>query len=264
MRTNVISLVNREFIKNQIKKGKRLGGRAIDEYRDLKIIVNPIGTAEGSAYVSLGNTKVLVGVKIGTDKPFPDTPDKGILITNAELRAIASPTFELGPPNMETIELARVVDRGLREGGLLDLEKLCIVPGEKVRIIFVDIHVLDFDGNLFDAASFAAVAALFNAKVPSYEGSEPYALPTKNIPVSCTVVKIDDKIVLDPCLEEETIADARLTVVMDENMARRAMQKGLSGKFTVEEVRETMKMMAKKSKELREIIKGGEKYEPKD
>ena len=264
MRTNVISLVNREFIKNQIKKGKRLGGRAIDEYRDLKIIVNPIGTAEGSAYVSLGNTKVLVGVKIGTDKPFPDTPDKGILITNAELRAIASPTFELGPPNMETIELARVVDRGLRESGLLDLEKLCMVPGEKVRIIFVDIHVLDFDGNLFDAASFAAVAALFNAKVPSYEGSEPYALPTKNIPVSCTVVKIDDKIVLDPCLEEETIADARLTVVMDENMARRAMQKGLSGKFTVEEVRETMKMMAKKSKELREIIKGGEKYEPKD
>ena len=264
MRTNVISLVNREFIKNQIKKGKRLGGRAIDEYRELKIIVNPIGTAEGSAYVSLGNTKVLVGVKIGTDKPFPDTPDKGILITNAELRAIASPTFELGPPNMETIELARVVDRGLRESGLLDLEKLCMVPGEKVRIIFVDIHVLDYDGNLFDAASFAAVAALFNAKVPSYEGSEPYVLPTKNIPVSCTAVKIDDKIVLDPCLEEETIADARLTVVMDENMARRAIQKGLSGKFTVEEVRETMKMMAGKSKELREIIKGGEKYEPKD
>ena len=264
MRTDIISSVNKEFIKNQLKKGKRLDERGLDAYRKIGILVNPIGTAEGSAYVTLGNTKVLVGVKLGVDKPFSDTPDKGILITNVEQRPIASPTFELGPPNAKSIELARVVDRGLRESEMIDLEKLCMVPGEKVWIVFVDIHVLDYDGNLFDASSFGAVAALINARIPSYEGAEPYDLPTSGVPVSCTAVKIDGNVVLDPCSEEEKIADAKLTVVMDENLAMRAMQKGLSGKFTIEEIRKTIDMMSGKSRELREIIVGGEKYEQKN
>jgi RNase PH-related exoribonuclease len=89
-------------------------------------------------------------------------------------------------------------------------------------------------------------------------------LPTRGVPVSCTAVKINGNVVLDPCSEEEKIADARLTVVMDENLAMRAMQKGLSGKFTIEEIRKTIDVMSRKSRELREIIVGGEKYEQKN
>ncbi|MEK7831904.1 MAG: hypothetical protein AAB401_12500, partial [Acidobacteriota bacterium] len=46
------------------------------------------------------------------------------------------------------IELARVVDRGLRESHCIDLDKLVIKPGEKVFTVFVDIHILDHQGNL--------------------------------------------------------------------------------------------------------------------
>ncbi len=48
-------------------------------------------------------------------------------------------------------------------------------------------------------------------------------------PISCTSVKFNDVIVLDPSLDEEEIAEARLTVAIDKNGDIRAMQKGLNG-----------------------------------
>jgi len=261
---DVISAVNRDFIKAQLKNGKRIDGRGFDDIRPIKITLSPIGTAEGSAFVSLGNTKILVGVKLAVDKPFADTPDEGILITNAELRPAASPTFEPGPPNPSAIEFARVVDRGIRESGIIDLKKLCIADGEKVWVVFVDLHVLDYDGNLFDAGSYGAVAALLHARVPSNEGSEPFDMPIKCLPVSSTFVKIDGSILLDPGLEEEQVAEARLTVVLDEGSSIRAMQKGLDGGFKREEIKSMIERASKKSVEVREIIKGGVVYGQKD
>ena len=56
------------------------------------------------------------------------------------------------------IELSRVVDRGIRESGCIDMESLCIVPGEKVWGVMIDIHVLSDQGNIFDACGLAAIA----------------------------------------------------------------------------------------------------------
>ncbi|MDY6986009.1 MAG: exosome complex protein Rrp42 [Candidatus Thermoplasmatota archaeon] len=251
---DIISLVNRDFIKAQLKEGKRIDGRGFDDVRDLEITTGLIGTAEGSALVKLGNTKILVGVKLAVDKPFPDTPDEGILITNAELRPAASPTFEQGPPNPEAIEFARVVDRGIREGQTVDLKKLCITEGEKVWIVFLDIHVLDYDGNLFDAGNYGAVSALLNAKVPEHEGRESFDMPVLHTPVSCTFAKIDDSLLIDPGLEEESVADARLTVVLDEEKSIRAMQKGLEGSFKRDEIKEMIDRASRKSEEIRKKI----------
>ena len=141
----------------------------------------------------IGNTDVLVGVKMEVGQPFADTPDKGVLTTNAELIPMASPTFESGPPDENAIELARVVDRGIRESEMIDLQKLCIKKGEEVWINFVDIYVLDYDGNLFDACFLGAMAALKSAVVPAAENEkgEDYPMPIKRIPISCTAVKIE-------------------------------------------------------------------------
>ena len=84
-----------------------------------------------------------------------------------ELIPLASPDFESGPPREKAIELARVVDRGIRESETIDMAKLCITPEEKVWIVFIDVHVLDYDGNLFDACSLAASAALGCTIVPN-------------------------------------------------------------------------------------------------
>src|SRR5439155_827010 len=139
--------------------GQRVDGRVLDEPRKVAIQRSFVKTAEGSARVKLGNTDILVGIKMSVGEPYPDTPNTGVLSTSVELIPMASPTFEAGPPRPDAIELARVVDRGIRESKMVNMERLCITPKEKVWILFIDIHVLDYDGNLFDACSYAAVAS---------------------------------------------------------------------------------------------------------
>ncbi|HOP09330.1 MAG TPA: exosome complex protein Rrp42 [Candidatus Methanofastidiosa archaeon] len=256
---DAIANIKREYINNLAIEGKRLDERAPDEYRELKIIPNYIKKAEGSAYVELGATKVIVGVKYDVGTPFPDIPNEGVMTTSAELPPLASPEFESGPPGEDAIELARVVDRGIRESKALDTGKLCIVPGELVRIVFVDIQVLDDGGNLLDACGIGAITALKCAKMPIYnaEGNptdEIESLPLRKVPVTCTIAKIGGKLLVDPQKDEEKIMASRITVSTDEDGNVVAMQKGIDGSFKLEEVMEAVRLAKIKGQENREKI----------
>ena len=238
MAKDVIADLKRDYISKLLAKGARADGRKFDEARPLKVETNFIGSAEGSARVTLGTTQVVVGVKLISGAPFPDTPNSGVLTTNAELIPMASETFEGGPPDQESIEVARVIDRGIREGHAVDMNKLVIEAGKEVWIMFVDVHVLDYDGNLFDAANIGANAAFKTAIVPAKRAGkgEDFPLPVLHQPISVTAVKVDGKILVDPTHDEERVADARLTVATIETGNLCAMQKGLDGAFTHDEV----------------------------
>jgi exosome complex component RRP42 len=258
---DVIAEVRRDYIVDLLKAGKRVDGRGLDDYREITIEKGVSEKAEGSSLVKIGNTQVMTGIKLILGEPFSDMPDSGVLTTNAELRPLASPTFEKGPPGEDTIEVARVVDRGIRESNAIDLDKLCIVPGEKVWIVFIDMHVLDHDGNLFDAGTLGAISALLDARIPKIEDDrviyderkEP--LPVLNKPIETTYAKIGDSIVLDPSLDEELVMDARLTVATDQKGNICAMQKGGGkGTFTQEEILDIVKRSKEKAKELRKLL----------
>jgi len=252
----IMSEIKKGHIHKLLSTGKRVDGRALDEYRPISIETNYIGSAQGSARVRLGNTDVLVGGKMEVGSPFADTPDRGVLTTNTELIPLASPTFEAGPPDADAIELARVIDRGIRESEMIDLKKLCIKSGEEVWINFLDIYVLDYDGNLFDASFLGAIAALKTTIVPAKENDrgEDYPMPISHLPIQTTAVKIENSILFDPTLDEEKVADARLTVTTDENGDLRAMQKGLAGAFTLDEVKQVIDASLRMSKDLRNIV----------
>ena len=256
MARSIVSEIKRDHIHKLIADGRRVDGRAWDQFREISIQTNVVETAEGSSRVKIGNTEVIVGVKMSVGEPFSDTPNKGVLSTNAELIPMASPNFESGPPDENSIELARVVDRGIRESQMIDLEKLCIEPGKKVWINFVDIYVLDFDGNLFDACSLGAVAAIRSAIVPAAANGlgEDYPMPVTCTPVSVTAVQIENSILVDPTLDEEKVAAARLTVTTDDNGDLRAMQKGLSGALTLEQVKTAIETSRRLGIEIRKLI----------
>ncbi|MDD3492441.1 MAG: exosome complex protein Rrp42 [Candidatus Thermoplasmatota archaeon] len=253
-----ISSIKKDYLYRLAKQGKRPDGRATSEYRPITIERGVVNMAEGSAMVSIGNTTVLAGIKMDLGEPYPDTPNKGALSTAAELIPLASPDFESGPPREDAIELARVVDRGIRESGTINLEDLCIEPGEKVWVVFIDIHILDYDGNLFDACSLAASAALLDAQIPNerFEMGENRPLPVQDPPISCTFVKYNGTIVVDPSLEEDEVAEARYTVAIDKNGDIRAMQKGLSGSFTVDEIRQSIATARQMAPTIRKILEG--------
>lgn len=241
-------------------EGKRIDGRGLDEYRPISLTPGFVTTADGSALARIGETAVLCGVKLEPGKPFPDTPNAGVLTTNAELIPLSSPTFEPGPPQPGAIEVSRVVDRAIRAAETIDLTKLCVTPGEKTWVCYVDIHCLDHSGNLIDAALMAAVSALLHATVPAkrFEIAEAdYPLAVNHIPIECTFVRLGDAIVVDPTFDEERAAQGRITVATDEVGRVVAMQKGLVGAFSPDDVKEVVRRAFRHGERHRILAKGG-------
>ncbi|MCS7141919.1 MAG: exosome complex protein Rrp42 [Candidatus Nitrosocaldus sp.] len=261
--TTIVEQLRRAQMSELLAMNKRLDGRGLRDYRELRIETGLIKKANGSALVSLGNTQVIAGIKVEVDEPFPDMPDKGLFICNAEVLPLASPYAEPGPPDEDAIELARVVDRGIRESEMIALDRLVLISGKKVYAVFADVSVLNTDGNLFDATSYAVVAALLTARVPRYDvqdeklvkSEETIPLPINTIPVSITMAKIGNSIIVDPNAEEEACMDARITMATDEQGRVCAMQKGGSGTFSVDQLNEVASLAISLGSEVRERIR---------
>jgi len=241
----IIDQLKRDKILDLLKQGRRLDGRALDEQRPLTIETGVIPKANGSARVKLGNTEVITGVKVQPDKPFPDLGDKGILICTAEILPLADPHVEPGPPTEEVIELARVVDRGIRETEMIDLHQLVLIEDKSVVGIFIDSSVIDSDGNLFDACSYASVSAVLSSTIPKYEIKDDAPVlvegvtskpPVKTLPVSVTMARIGDYIIVDPTKDEEACMDARITITTNSAGNICALQKGGEDGFTVDQL----------------------------
>lgn len=257
----------RENIKSYIlslaeKKLRNYENRNLKGFRNMTVETSVSKNAEGSALVRLGNTAVIAGVKMGTGEPYPDTPNKGNLICGVELSPISDAEFEPGPPREDAIELGRVVDRGIRESGAVDFEQLVVKAGEKVWNVFVDVYVLNNDGNLIDACGIAALAALKNARMPKLDEENKVIIgewtdkkvPFVNMTIPTTFVKIGKVILPDPDKEEESVSNARLTVTCsDENV--NAMQKGGTGGFTVKEIEQCVSESFKIREKIVETIK---------
>jgi exosome complex component RRP42 len=260
----VVETIRKAQMVNMLLDGKRIDGRPLDQPRPLKIETGLIPKANGSARVTLGNTQVIAGVKIATGVPFPDTPDKGLLVVNAEILPMASPYAEPGPPSEDAVELARVVDRGIRESEMVDLANLCLIPGKSVITIFVDCNVMNVDGNLFDATSYAVVSALRTSKMKKYvvtdekvEGTDEWVpVPVERIPVSVTMARIGDMLVVDPNTEEEASMDMRITITSDDDGNICASQKGEASTISPEQVLVAVDTSIRVGKEVRAQIKG--------
>ena len=252
---------NKELFSKYLDNDMRFDGRKIDEFRDIEITTGVSKTAEGSAHVKIGNTEVIVGVKLLLGSPYPDKPNEGSLMVGAEFLPLSSPEFENGPPGIASIELARVIDRGIRESEAVDNKKLCIEKGEKVWIVSIDICTINDDGNLLDVSGLGTIAALMDAKFPEFDGvtvdyktKTKKGLPLTKIPIPVTIYKIGDKLFVDPSIEEADHYDSRLTITSLENGTICALQKGGYGPLTSKTIAEMTELAIKKGKELRKKL----------
>ncbi len=260
------SLTQERIRKYLNEEGRRFDGRKLEEFREIIVETGVSENAEGSARVKFGKTEVIVGVKLNVSEPYPDSPNKGNLITTAELLPLSSPRYEPGPPKFEAIELGRIIDRGIRESNFIDFEKLCIKEGEKVWTVFIDIYSINDDGNLLDAAGLGAIIALKNAKIPKYDEKEEKVLfgELTNVPIPLdketllpiTVRKVGEKFILDPDREEEDTSSTRVTIgIQNERIS--SMQKGEAGTLSIEEM---AKIISLSKKTYKELMKKVEKF----
>ena len=253
-----INEIKRDSLNALLSAGKRGDGRGMHDYRKMTLQPGILQNAEGSAVATIGKSQVMAGIKFDIAKPFADRPTEGVLSTSSDLLPLASHLFEPGPPGEESIELARVVDRGIRSANLLDLGSF-FIEAEKVIALYIDIYVLDHDGNLIDCSSLAAMSALLCARMPKIENGKiirgEYAgkLPLKDKVVTCTFGKLGDRIFLDPSLDEEKGMDARLTLATTPTHLC-AAQKGGWGTFSEKDIMELLDISMQKAADLRALL----------
>ena len=260
----IIDSLKKAHILELLADGKRLDGRSLEQPRELSIDVGVIPKAEGSARARLGDTEVVAGVKVQPERPFPDTGDQGMLICTAEILPIAHPTAETGPPTPDVVELARVTDRGIRESKMLDMKQLVLEKDKSVIGVFCDNAVTDHDGNLFDVCSYATTAALNSCKLPKYEmqddspvkiENETIDPPITTLPVSVTMARIGDYILVDPNMDEWSCLDARITITTNSDGNVVALQKGGPEGFTSDQLIKCAEISIQVGSKIREIIK---------
>jgi exosome complex component RRP42 len=271
MSKNIMPKLQRDRVVEYITSGKRFDGRDLNEFRDIVVEKAISKNAESAISLKLGNTHVYAGVKMAVTTPYPDSPAEGTFMTTAELHPMASSKFDIGRPGIEAIELARVIDRGIRESGFIDFGKLCIKEGEKVWQVFVDIIAINDDGNLFDAAGLAALIALGQARLPVYNEEtgkiehefteNPLPLNKEALSFNTTFHKIGNQVIIDPSVEEQAFSDYRLSVAIGEGNKKcriTAMQKGKEGAINTEDMEKILNLVeevyTKKYAEVKSLV----------
>uniref|UniRef100_A0A8B9WU58 Exosome complex component RRP45 n=1 Tax=Bos mutus grunniens TaxID=30521 RepID=A0A8B9WU58_BOSMU len=244
---------------------QRLDGRQTYDYRNIKI---SFGTDYGCCIVELGKTRVLGQVSCELVSPKLNRATEGILFFNLELSQMAAPAFEPGRQSDLLVKLNRLLERCLRNSKCIDTESLCVVAGEKVWQIRVDLHLLNHDGNIIDAASIAAIVALCHFRRPdvSVQGDEvtlytleerdPVPLSIHHMPicVSFAFFQQGTYLLVDPSEREERVMDGLLVIAMNKHREICTIQSSGGIMLLKDQVLRCSKIAGVKVVEITELI----------
>lgn len=265
MKDTPLSNCERDFILKAIEEKKRLDGRQTYDFRKIKIT---FGTDYGCCFVDLGKTRVMAQVSCELVAPKESRPNEGMMFLNIELSPMASPAFEQGRQSELSVKLNRQLERCLRNSKCIDTESLCVVAGEKVWQIRVDVSMLNNDGNLMDAASVAAITALCHFRRPdvgiqgdevtvySPEERDPIPLSIYHMPISISFSFFQQGtfLLVDPCEREERVMDGLLMIAMNKHREICSIQSSGGIMLLKEQVMRCSKIAAVKVSEITELI----------
>ncbi|KAK7807002.1 hypothetical protein U0070_015048 [Myodes glareolus] len=166
------------------------------------------------------------------------------------------------------VKLNRLLERCLRNSKCIDTESLCVVAGEKVWQIRVDLHLLNHDGNIIDAASIAAIVALCHFRRPdvSVQGEEvtlyspeerdPVPLSIHHVPVcvSFAFFQQGTYLLVDPNEREERVMDGLLVIAMNKHREICTIQSSGGIMLLKDQVLRCSKIAGVKVAEITELI----------
>jgi ribonuclease PH len=191
---------------------ERSGGRAADELRPIAIDPGFMSSADGSALIAAGGTRVICTASVQESVPkWLAGQGRGWL--TAEYGMLPASTGERkqrdvsrGRPDGRTVEIQRLIGRSIR--GVVDFAAL----GE--RTVYVDCDVLEADGGTRCAAITGGYVALELACRKLLDAGAIGSLPLTGsvAAVSCGVV--DGQPLLDLDYPEDSAAEVDANVVM--------------------------------------------------
>jgi ribonuclease PH len=190
----------------------RIDGRTPDQMRPVEITTGYLMTAEGSAVISVGHTRVLCAATVEETVPqFLRGSGKGWVTAEYAMlpRATAKRTpreSARGKLSGRTQEIQRLIGRSLR--AVVDLSAL----GE--RTITLDCDVLQADGGTRTASITGASVALSLALKQMVQFGVLKTLPMRDHVVATSVGIVNGEAMIDLCYDEDSRADVDMNVVM--------------------------------------------------
>jgi len=190
----------------------RIDQRQPAQMRPVKVQTDYLLTAEGSALIEVGNTRVLCAASVEeTVPPFLRGSGKGWVTAEYSMlpRATATRTareISKGRASGRTMEIQRLIGRSLRS--VIDMDML----GE--RSIILDCDVLQADGGTRTAAITGAYIALSAAVRQLVKFGALKKSPIRDFVAATSVGLIRGTPMLDLCYEEDSQADVDMNVVM--------------------------------------------------
>ena len=186
--------------------------RAPDQMRPVNIVPDYITTAEGSALIEIGNTRVICTASVEESVP-PFLRNSGRGWVSAEYGMLPRATLTRSPRDAargkvggRTHEIQRLIGRSLR--AVTDMEQL----GE--RTILVDCDVIQADGGTRTASITGGFVALRLAAEKLVQAGTLAALPLRDFVCAISVGVVDGEPLLDLCYEEDSRADVDMNLVM--------------------------------------------------
>ncbi|MBC5815794.1 MAG: ribonuclease PH [Candidatus Eremiobacteraeota bacterium] len=193
----------------------RSDGRAPDTLRPVLIEPGFLKFAEGSALISVGNTRVLCAASID-DRVPAWMKGRGVGWVTAEYSMLPRATQERtqreaskGRVGGRTHEIQRIIGRALR--AVMDMPKL----GE--RTVWLDCDVLDADGGTRTAAVTGAYVALALALQKSFDPKDAARWPLRGQIAAISTGYVDGTALLDLPYEEDSRAEVDMNVAMTDS-----------------------------------------------
>jgi ribonuclease PH len=190
----------------------RSDNRALDQMRPVNIIPDFISTAEGSALIEVGNTRVICTATVeesvpqflkGAGKGWV-TSEYGMLPRSTLTRTAREATR--GRQSGRSLEIQRLIGRSLR--AVVDLRSL----GE--RTLFIDCDVIQADGGTRTASITGSFVALGLALDKLVEAGTLSAAPLRDFVAATSVGVVDGQTLLDLNYEEDSRAEVDMNFVL--------------------------------------------------
>ena len=190
----------------------RSDNRSPEQMRPVNIVRDFISTAEGSALIEVGNTRVICTASVEETVPvWMRNSGKGWvtseygMIPRSTLTRTAREAAR-GKQSGRTQEIQRLIGRALR--AVVDLKQL----GE--RTVWIDCDVIQADGGTRTASITGAFVALGLALEKLVEAGTLTSVPVRDYVAATSVGIVDGEILLDLAYEEDSRADVDLNFVM--------------------------------------------------
>src|SRR5581483_5144252 len=190
----------------------RIDQRQAGQMRPVKVTTDYLLTAEGSALIEVGNTRVLCAASVEDSVPgFLRGSGKGWVTAEYSMlpRATATRTareVSKGRASGRTMEIQRLIGRSLRS--VVDLSVL----GE--RSVILDCDVLQADGGTRTAAITGAYIAMSSALRQLVKFGGLKKSPIIDCVAATSVGVIGGVPMLDLCYQEDSQAEVDMNVVM--------------------------------------------------